>query len=87
MRDESYVVDYLKQSIELTEKFLNPALDYVKLQDLLSVDFCKNKNSMTELQENAHFDVLQGNGAGKAITNLSEYLMMTLGRKGETKVS
>jgi hypothetical protein len=48
-RDESYVVEYFKQSIELSEKFMNPTLDYVKLQDLLSLDFCKNKNSITEV--------------------------------------
>lgn len=86
-KDESYVVQYLKQSIELTEKSSTLAADPQKLRDLLAVDFKVDEKLLTEEEEQQYFGLLQGFGSGKAITNLCEYLLMTQAMKGEIRVS
>jgi hypothetical protein len=86
LKDEGYVMTYLKQSIEITEKAANPDFDLVKLNELLDLEL-EGKESLTEEEESELFNVLQGEGSGKAITNLSEYILMTQAMKGEIRVS
>jgi hypothetical protein len=80
------VMTHLKQSIEITERANNPSYDSIRLNELLDLEL-EGRESLTEPEEVTMFNVLQGAGSGKAITNLSEYLLMTQAMKGEIKVS
>ena len=42
---------------------------------------------MSEAEETHYFSLLKSKQAGKVITNLAEYLLMTQAMKGEIKVS
>ena len=44
-------------------------------------------DNLDEEDEAELFAVLQGDGVGKAVTNLAEYLLFTQAMKGEIKVS
>ena len=44
-------------------------------------------DNLDEDDEAELFAVLQGDGVGKAVTNLAEYLLLTQAMKGEIKVS
>jgi hypothetical protein len=37
----------------------------------------EGREQLTEEEEEEFFNLLQGEGSGKAITNLSEYILMT----------
>ena len=76
---------YLKQAIEINEREKNPQASTAKLEALLSLEL-DDKVTLTPDQEQEYLDLLQGYGSGKAITNLSEYLLMTQAMKGEIRV-
>jgi len=86
LKDDQYVLTYLKQSIELNEKIENPNVSLKDLEQLLDLDLDKN-SKIDSNQEEHLFSLLQGIGADKSIANLSEYLLMTRALKGEIKVS
>lgn len=85
LKDESYVMTYLKQSIEVNERATSPGTSLQKLEQLLALEL--DGEPLTEDQEQEYFELLQGHGSGKAITNLAEYLLMTQAMKGEVRVS
>lgn len=81
-----YALDYLKQSIEINEKLENPDCDMDELKRLLDLNL-EETGAVSESEEAELFEILQGKGADKSVTNLSEYFLITHGVQGESKVS
>lgn len=88
LNEERYTFGYLRQSIELSEKSSNKALNLTLFDELLALDLEEEGiENLTSEQEADYFSLLQGENVGKAVTNLAEYLLMTQAMKGEIKVS
>lgn len=73
------------QSIEINEKAQNPAINLTQLQRLMDLDLNDENSKLSTNEEEDMFALLEAQGQGKAITNLSEYLLMTQAMKGEVK--
>lgn len=87
LKDESQVMSFLKQSIDLLETKQAQVLNQSDLTSLLELDLDdENVHISQELQEHL-YTILSSPNLGKAITNLSEYLLMTQAMKGQIKVS
>ena len=79
-QDFQYSEQYLRQSIELNEKFENSLFDqneFNRLFDRTTV------LKATESEQETLFRTLEGRGADKSITNLAEFYLVT----GDLKVS
>lgn len=80
------MLTYLRQSIELGEKVSNANVDATKLDELINLDLERDDAlKLSDSEENAFLEVLQGDAVGKAVTNLAEYLLMTQAMKGDIK--
>lgn len=77
----------MKQSIEINEKARNPDVLQNELDELMTLSISKTDSKMDQQKEDFLFNILQSEGADKAITNLSEYLLMTETLSGNIKVS
>ena len=74
-------------SIEINEKARNPDVLQNELDELMTLSISKTDSKMDQQKEDFLFNILQSEGADKAITNLSEYLLMTETLSGNIKVS
>lgn len=61
-------------------------MDLKLLDELFNLEL-EGKEQLTDESTEEFFSLLQGEGSGKAICNLSEYLLMTQALKGEIRVS
>jgi hypothetical protein len=88
LQEETFTRGYFLESIEGNEKANNQGVDLAMLQGLLALNLEpaeEQGHTLTEAEEQAYFDLLKAPGQGKAITNYSEYLLMTQGMKGKVK--
>ena len=86
LKEEVFVNEFLKQSIELSEKSDNADANLTKLDELLRLDLdAEGADTLEEEEEQEFFELLKGESVGKAVTNLAEYYLMTQAMRGEIK--
>ena len=86
LKEESYTMSYMLQSIELREKNDTTSTDHTVLEALMNLKLEKGEKLSSEKEE-GFLNILESPNVGKTITNLSEYLLLTQGMKGDIDVS
>ena len=88
VKEQAFVMDYFRQSMELLEKNGNEDLNLTRFEELLRLDLeVDGVENLTEEEEADFFALLQSENVGKCVTNMAEYLLMTQAMKGAIKVS
>jgi len=84
LKDEGYTMAYMLQSMELREKAESTATNHTLLEALVNLELnADGKDALSPEKEADFHGLLESPNVGKTITNLSEYLLLTQGMKGD----